>query len=306
VSQLLQNPGMNLISHAAGGRKRLDLICRFFFAGLLILAAGFKADLLLTEAETPRYGFQVALIETELIVGAALALGCMLSVARWAALLIFSVFFVYSFLQAASGAQSCGCAGKLSEHVTPWLSTAIDVAAVFAFWKWRPRARAVPFFSVPVMLVPALAVLVFLLQVPGSLAYPRMVLPSAVIELGDLPQAASRNFVLNLKNTHSLPILIDEIESSCPCLSADLPCEIAPGAEAAVPLTLDLAREPTFSGKLSIRCAGRTRLGKIAFVAWKMRPHNGLLNTGDKVCANHSASSVISCKQAPGRYRRTY
>jgi len=241
------------------GLKRLDLICRFFFGGLLLLSAGLKTHLLLTEPQTASYPLHVTVVEAQLIVGGALVAGCILWLGRLAGLLLFSSFLVYSLFQAASGAQSCACWGKFSEHVTVWLSTAIDASAVMAFSKWRPRADPVAFFSASVPLVPALAVLAFLVQVPDSLAYPRLLLTSPVIGIGELPQAGSVDLVLSLKNTHSLPVVIDEVGTSCPCLSARLPFEVSPGRKTGFVLTLDMAREPDFVGNLVIRFAGRVR-----------------------------------------------
>jgi hypothetical protein len=57
-----------------------------------------------------------------------------------------------------------------------------------------------------------------------------------------------------------------KIDSSCPCLTVDVPSRIAPGEQVVGRANLDLRDEPDFAGELNVEIKGGTSAGKLAFL----------------------------------------
>ena len=99
--------------------------------GLLLLsAAGLKAHAFWSETAQPIMLLsspraQVAIIETEALLGLWLMTGLYVRAARWIALSFFGVLASVSLYLAFLGESSCGCFGRV--QVNPWFSFAIDV-----------------------------------------------------------------------------------------------------------------------------------------------------------------------------------
>jgi hypothetical protein len=82
--------------------------------------------------------FAIALVEFEVVLGLWLLSGAYARLAWWAALVCFLGFAAFSLASALMGNRSCGCFGNV--EVSPWLSLAIDVAAVGALLCYRPSS----------------------------------------------------------------------------------------------------------------------------------------------------------------------
>lgn len=112
--------------------------------GLLLLsAAGLKAHAFWSETAQPIMLLsspraQVAIIETEALLGLWLMTGLYVRAARWIALSFFGVLASVSLYLAFLGESSCGCFGRV--QVNPWFSFAIDVGAILAPWRWRAQS----------------------------------------------------------------------------------------------------------------------------------------------------------------------
>jgi hypothetical protein len=232
---------------------------------ILLIAAGLKAHGLLTEPFS-RFWFQVGLVEVELICGLALLLNVFPQATRWAGLALFSAFIVVSSFHLATGVHSCGCLGKVP--LQPWMALAFDVAAVFGLWHWQPKENGC-LSSVPTLgcLLP-LGVIPFFYLAESTKPFPQLIVDPQAVELGSVSQASRTQIRLVLGNPHNQPVLVERLQSSCPCLQGrDLPWLLEAGAESNVELTLDLVRESGFVGRLAIDLCGQTAEQDLAFRA---------------------------------------
>ncbi|NNM85029.1 MAG: hypothetical protein HKL96_04635 [Phycisphaerales bacterium] len=75
-------------------------------------------------------GFTPALIGWVTFLGLWLLTGAFFNVARWTAIMCFSLFSCYGLYEAISGRSSCGCFGQV--HVDPWFTVILDMAIVLA------------------------------------------------------------------------------------------------------------------------------------------------------------------------------
>lgn len=102
--------------------------------GLLLFGAGvLKAAQLIAEPALalaiPVGQFLVPLqIAVELGIGVLILSGLYWRQLRWAALMLFTTFAVYSFYLATNGATTCGCFGAIEVH--PWWTFALDAVVV--------------------------------------------------------------------------------------------------------------------------------------------------------------------------------
>jgi hypothetical protein len=238
-------------------------VCRAYLGGLLTIASILKANLLLTDPPGPSLWFQVMLAEIELALGLAFLLRVHPRLLRWVCIFLFSGFMVISVSEALSGEQTCGCFGRLA--VTPLAAALIDLSALLFLWRWRPAAGTTRISGVVLCLAPAIVLLCAFVHVSTSPAFAQLLACAKVLDLGELEQGTTLDFRYRVENLQREPIVVELLETSCSCLSASLPCEVAPHSEVGIPLTLDLGKEPEYFGRLSIRCTGRTRSGKIAF-----------------------------------------
>jgi hypothetical protein len=117
---------------------------------ILLVAAGLKAhqlasDPFVTVAPRPsslaRFvhsrPFLTAVVECELLFGLVLLSGIVPRLTWALALLCFGGFALISLYKGISGCSTCGCFGRVP--VNPWYTFGLDVAAVLALLRWRPR-----------------------------------------------------------------------------------------------------------------------------------------------------------------------
>jgi hypothetical protein len=236
------------------------------FGAILVTAALLKTESLITEP-TPWFWPIACLIEIELFVGTCLVLGVFPRVIRWIAMCLFAAFSVASCFHLIAGTQSCGCLGRLADP-SPWLALVVDLLGVLCLWRWSPKQSPYGrphWFGTMLSTIGCLAILPFFIRAETPPVFPQLRAPTA-IELGELPQDAGMKIPLILKNSHEEPVTVDRLDTTCPCVFADeLPWLVPPGKEVQVLLHLDLRREPGFSGRLSIRCSGRTATGTSTF-----------------------------------------
>ncbi len=71
---------------------------------------------------------------------------------------------------------------------------------------------------------------------------------------------------LELKSRQQIPLTIDRVESSCPCVNVTpMPTRVEPYGVATLGVMFDPADEPDFHGSLSVRLTGYSG-GRLAFV----------------------------------------
>ncbi len=244
----------------------------------LAAAALLKAFSLWTDA-LPEPGllgspwFQLALIEVELAAAFGLLLAIQPALFRLIAMVLFSAFFGLALSKAASGASSCACLGG-SEAIQahPWVMVVFDSLILFLLWSWKPTEQGfTSFSSFPRRALLRGAILV-LAVVPFSLVWGRSVFADSpllispgIVDLGTLAQGERREFVIHLQNPHDRTVVVEQLETSCPCLEVkNLPWRFSPGQERKFALRLDMGREPDFSGRLTIRMSASTAQGEHA------------------------------------------
>jgi hypothetical protein len=110
---------------------------------LLLAAAGLKAYALVTvsvggETLWSSFWFLLGVMQFELGLGVWLLSGYWPRAARFAAIGAFSAFSLVALSRGLSGADSCGCFGRVA--VNPWYTLGVDVVALVALLGWRPRA----------------------------------------------------------------------------------------------------------------------------------------------------------------------
>jgi len=86
------------------------------------------------------------------------------------------------------------------------------------------------------------------------------------IDMGEVASGGRKQATFSLTNSGSQAVELAKIESSCPCLTVDVPSRIAPGEQICGRANLDLRDEPDFTGDLAIEITGWTRAGKLAFL----------------------------------------
>jgi hypothetical protein len=163
-------------------------VVRILLGLLLLAAAALKGHQLLTAPVTGRSvlesrGFLVALVEVEFLLGVWLLSGLFRRAAWWAALACFSAFAPVALFKALSGERDCGCFGAV--EVNPWLTAALDAAAVAALLAFRPRPTPDRRPGGQALHAAAAAALAAAVAVPSSIAMARSA-PAAVSAGGDL------------------------------------------------------------------------------------------------------------------------
>jgi hypothetical protein len=210
--------------------------------------------------------FPMVLAELELFLGLWLWTGLWAAASRLTMLALFSAFAVFNWTEAHAGAVSCACFGGIG--LSPWMALGLDGVVVALLLCWRPSPAPI---GTQGQL--AFGTLVFSLGAiiaiwPGDTkrrnglleVFPRM------LDLGGVPQGTAATSEFVVRNTSSESVSISQLESSCPCLHISLPAEpVAPGAEVRGEATLDMSREPNFTGNLAVELRAKTGDNKRAF-----------------------------------------
>lgn len=86
------------------------------------------------------------------------------------------------------------------------------------------------------------------------------------IDMGEVAAGGRQEVAFSLTNSGTRPIELGKIESSCPCLTIDLPRGVlAPAEQIHGRARLDLRKEPAFAGDLGVEVRGFTARGDLAF-----------------------------------------
>jgi hypothetical protein len=95
---------------------------------------------------------------------------------------------------------------------------------------------------------------------------PPVLLDPDPIELGDLEPGRSAEAKLSLRNRGSETVVLERIETSCPCVSVSpASLRLHPGGAAELRVHFDPTDEPEFRGGLSVTLVGWGRPGAILF-----------------------------------------
>lgn len=86
------------------------------------------------------------------------------------------------------------------------------------------------------------------------------------IDMGNVRQGGRKQANFTLTNSGSRTIDLARTDSSCPCLTVDVPLRIAPGEDVVGTAKLDLRDEPNFTGEVAIEIKGWTPAGEQAFL----------------------------------------
>lgn len=129
-----------------GGPEAYELIRRLL-AIVLLVAALLKGHQLATgpiagDSLFASRGFLIGLVEAELLFGLWLLVGLHPQLTWRATFGCFLAFSGIALAKMLSGEPSCGCFGRV--FVPPWLTLALDAAAVAALLRWRPGGRRGP------------------------------------------------------------------------------------------------------------------------------------------------------------------
>jgi hypothetical protein len=208
----------------------------------------------------------MVLAELELFLGLWLWIGLWAAASRLTMLALFSAFAVFNWTEAQAGAVSCACLGGIG--LSPWMALGLDAVVVALLLCWRPLAA-----SIGTRGQVGLGTLIFSLGAviaiwPGDTKKTEELLEifPRVLDLGSLPQGTSATSEFVVRNTSSESVSISQVESSCPCLHIGLPAEpVAPGAQVRGEATLDMSREPNFTGNLAVELRAKTVDNKPAF-----------------------------------------
>lgn len=242
---------------------------------LLLVTGGLKIHAAFSDKPIESYFFHsrwelLGIAEIEFFLGGWLITGVYSRLARRCALMTFFCFLAVSLLTAFSGERSCSCFGAL--QASPWIAATIDFIALIALFlcelSANPSTNAFPLlwnaflvvYPVPLLTLP------IALAVSGDPSSPLLLPSEHVVDLGVLSSGEWRNSSLTLTNKGAMPVEIEAITSSCPCLSLQcVPRVVPPSGTAQLSVTLDLGKEPSFSGNLRIHVQGKTRSGALAF-----------------------------------------
>lgn len=88
----------------------------------------------------------------------------------------------------------------------------------------------------------------------------------ARIEMGEVAQGGRKEARFTLTNSGTRAIVLSRIETSCDCLSVDVPLRVEPGEQVVGRVKLDLRDEPNFTGDLGIEIRGWNEASEKAFL----------------------------------------
>jgi hypothetical protein len=187
---------------------------------------------------------EVAVIELEIILGLWLLSGWAVRAAWVAGLMFFCSLASVSLYLALTGQRSCGCFGPVEVH--PWLTFALDVAAVAALIIWRPSLAADMQVGtlLPGLLKIGAGALVLLVLIAGAFlllfdnpvdALAKLRGESITVEpvasdIGEGSVGEERVFRLQLSNRSNRGIRIVGGTSNCSCIATEsLPITLLKG-----------------------------------------------------------------------------
>lgn len=87
----------------------------------------------------------------------------------------------------------------------------------------------------------------------------------ARINMGEVAQGGRKDATFTLTNSGTRTIELSRIDTTCPCLTVDVPLRIPPGEQVEGRVKLDLRKEPNFTGDVAIEIAGWTSTDEQAF-----------------------------------------
>ncbi len=169
--------------------------------------------------------------------------------ARRAGVACFTVFAGVALHHAAEGRASCGCFGAV--EVAPWATAAFDAAAVAALastrlGNWGAASRR------GLAAVAISGGVAWVILSPRSVADTLVATPP-VLDLGEVPRGGVASGEIRVTNRGDSPIRLGAAKTSCPCLTvANLPGVVGPNETIALAVSLDLAAEPDFTGRLGV------------------------------------------------------
>jgi hypothetical protein len=86
------------------------------------------------------------------------------------------------------------------------------------------------------------------------------------IDMGEVAPSGWKQATFSLTNLGSQAVELAKIDSSCPCLTVDLPSAIASGKQVEGRAKLDLRDELDFTGEVAVEIKGWTGADKLAFL----------------------------------------
>jgi len=252
--------------------RAVSLMC----AAVLLVAVALKGLQLATDPLSAdllfgRRWVGIVLVNSEFALALLLVGGAYPHWARWASISCFLAFAVVSLLQAVAGKSSCGCFGQIV--ITPWLAFSIDILAVVACWVFAPDHRVSCHSSDVNRRGAAVATLMALgllgdAVIIGAGGQPPVLISPPTLDLGVVGRGQVTQGTLQLRNQTQTRVEIDSVRTSCPCLVVHLPSKALEPTEAVDGIArLDMGTEPEFRGDLRIEIRGRTRDGRVLFVA---------------------------------------
>lgn len=250
MKTLSDNPTTRLTERLPRAGVNLGRAVAVLAGAVLVAAAGLKAHQLVADGSV-RWNALAALLEAAL--GLWLLAGTHPRTTRAVAGGCFVAFAVVAGHQAVAGEESCGCFGRV--RVAPLVTVGFDVAIAIALACCHPgpmRGRG----AVAVWV--AGAVLVTGCAAAGLAARPAparsgLVVSTPSVELWIVDRGRAVEIPFTVTNAGVTPVEIASIESSCGCMSVRLDAmTVRPGEAVAGVVTLDLGREPGFTGELAV------------------------------------------------------
>ena len=249
-------------SRATQNNRKLPILR--ILGGVLWAAAALKGHELLTtpipeeDIWSSRW-FLILQTEAELVLGLWFLSGLFKTWARRAGWGCFGLFCLISFYKGITGAESCGCFGRV--HVNPWLTLlAIDFPALIVLLLY-PQGRKSLLERIspklgqswvidPIMVVWSGAVFGILwAQFPGlgPLGYeptkiPGLFIRQSTINLGQVRPTLSITTSFEFFNKSPFKLTLGKITSDYDCAVCDLSSTaIEPGSRLSIPLTIKTA-----------------------------------------------------------------
>jgi hypothetical protein len=208
---------------------------------LLLCAAGLKAYGLWSGTAEPDPFFfsprtEMAVIETEAVLGLWLVSGIYPRVSRQVAIVFFGLLASASLYLALAGQASCGCFGRI--HINPWITFALDVGAVALLCllpmpdassnhpsAWSASLQFLGktcFRAVVILMVVAIFFLLTTDDPATSLARLRgdsITIEPAVCDFESAPFGTKRSLHVRLTNRTERPIRIVGGSADCRCVA---------------------------------------------------------------------------------------
>ena len=212
---------------------------------VLIIAGGLKAtgtDDVSVVAGTKlelRTEAKSALVSLEVLLGVWFLSGFGARAARWAAVVVFTVFTVASGSAVAAGSPTCGCLG--GAKVNPAVVLTFDVAVLLLLvlmpfrGAWQPADRLAARIAGGTAALGALGAGVAVLWfgswfvATAALRDQPMAVDPVVISVGKCRAGQTVEAIVTFTNMTDDRIQVILIQSDCSCVSADVPVWVEPG-----------------------------------------------------------------------------